>query len=228
MTKSKGIAPPRRPWTEEDLQLLRDLYPDVPCSAIAQTLGRSNAAVYSTGKKLGLAKSAEFLASEHSGRVQRGKQHPAMVASQFPKGIVPWNKGKRICVSPNHTWFQPGHVPATWLPLGSVRFNKRGGYLERKVREGNYGALNWEAVHRLVWKEAHGPIPEGHMVAFKGRKPITVLEEITPDALECITKAENMRRNTIWRKDPEVAALYQVKGQITRQVNRIQKESQSS
>ena len=53
-----------------------------------------------------------------------------------------------------------------------------------------------------------------------------VLEEITANKLECISRAENARRNSMWRLDPEVAKLYQLKGAITRQVNRIKKETQ--
>lgn len=48
--------------------------------------------------------------------------------------------------------------------------------------------------------------------------------EITIDRLECITRAENLRRNGVWR-DPELGKLYQLKGAIARQVNRIRKES---
>jgi hypothetical protein len=35
-----------------------------------------------------------------------------------------------------------------------------------------------------------------------------------------------MLENSIWRRSPELAALYQLKGQITRQVNRIKKETE--
>ncbi|WP_237736750.1 hypothetical protein [Delftia acidovorans] len=49
---------------------------------------------------------------------------------------------------------------------------------------------------------------------------------ITADRLECISRAENARRNHPARKSPELAKLVQLKGAITRQVNRIAKESQ--
>jgi hypothetical protein len=61
----------------------------------------------------------------------------------------------------------------------------------RKIREGNNGGLNWESVARLVWKEANGAIPARHMIVFKDGKKITVLEEITIDKLECISREEN-------------------------------------
>ena len=37
------------------------------------------------------------------------------------------------------------------------------------------------------WEAAHGPIPPGHRIAFKGGKPVTDEALIVPEALECIT-----------------------------------------
>jgi hypothetical protein len=227
MTKSRHIIAPKAPWSPEREALMREFYPHVPALEIAKALGVSKPQVYRRARALGLVKSEAFLQSELSGRVQRGKQHPGIVGNQFKPGLVPWNKGKHVVAGGRsaETRFKTGDRPVNWMPLGAVRVNYYG-VLERKVREGNNGGKNWEGVHRLVWKEHHGPIPRGHMVAFKGGKPLTKLEEITPDALECISHAENLRRNGIWTKSPELAQLYQLKGQINRQVNRIKKEKQ--
>ncbi|KYZ79032.1 hypothetical protein PTBPS01_03975 [Burkholderia pseudomallei] len=51
------------------------------------------------------------------------------------------------------------------------------------------------------------------------------LEEITLDRVECISMAENARRNHPRSKSPELAKLVQLKGAITRQVNRIAREA---
>ncbi|MNR62573.1 hypothetical protein D3C85_1846370 [compost metagenome] len=51
-----------------------------------------------------------------------------------------------------------------------------------------------------------------------------VLEEITADRLECITRGENAERNHPRARSPELAKLVQLKGAITRQVNRIARE----
>jgi hypothetical protein len=68
---------------------------------------------------------------------------------------------------------------------------------------------------------------------MEGRQRATVLELITPDAVEAITRGENARgenarRNHPKNKSPELARLYQLKGAITRQVNRINKEAEST
>jgi hypothetical protein len=113
-----------------------------------------------------------------------------------------------------------GQRPPNWMPLGAHKLNADG-YLVRKIREGNNGGLNWEGVHRLVWKEANGPIPARHVITFKAGMKTTILEQITADRLECISFKENALRNSVWKLDPEITKLYQLKGQITRQVNRI-------
>jgi len=227
VTKTKGIQKARTVWSKALDDLLREHYPNLPTAEIAKVLEVSKSVVYRRAWTLGLAKSEAFLQSTLSGRVQRGKQHPEMRRSQFQPGHVSWNKGKHVVAGGRsaQTRFKPGAKPVNWKPLGALRVNNYG-VLERKVREGNNGGLNWEGEHRLVWKAAHGPIPKGYVVVFKGGKPITKAEEITLDAIDCISHADNMRRNSFWTKSPELGQLYVLKGQITRQVNRLKKEKQ--
>ena len=79
-----------------------------------------------------------------------------------------------------------------------------------------------------MWEAAHGPIPDGFIVVFKPGLKTAVCEEITLDRLECITRAENARRNHPAQRDPELAKLVQLKGAITRQVNRIKKQQEQT
>jgi len=154
-----------------------------------------------------------------------------MNPTQFKPGQIPWNKGihfeaggrsaetrfKKGCMS--------GAAQHNYVPIGTLRISKDG-YLERKFTDNPAiaPAMRWEAVHRLVWKAAHGPIPDGHIVVYRPGMKTVVEEEVTLDRLECIHRSENMRRNTAYR-DPELGKLYQLKGAIARQVNRIKKES---
>ncbi|CAM8627535.1 HNH nuclease [Comamonadaceae bacterium] len=216
MTKSRGIRPPKVFWTEEEKAIVRRLYANTQNTEIVKILGRHTAkSVWGIAKKLGVKKSPEYL-KLMGGQLDghRGAQ------KRFEPGHVPWIKGKKLPGRTSSTSFVKGQRPPNWMPLGSHRINPDG-VLERKVREGNNGALNWEGVHRLVWKEAHGPIPPRHLIAFKDGKKTTVLEEITPEVLECIDRAENARRNSMWKTDPELMKLYQLKGQINRQVKKI-------
>jgi len=226
----------RHRWTPESLATLRHLYPDHTADVVAKVIGCSVKAVYNQAREQQIAKSAAFLASDKSGRVQRGKQNPAMVASQFRPGLTPWNKGKpgTTGLHPNcrATQFKKGRKPEearNYQPIGSLRINKDG-YLERKVTDNPslVPARRWVAVHRLAWEAEHGPVPAGHIVVFHPGMKTTVPELITADRLECISRAENARRNHPRNKSPELAKLVQLKGAITRQVNRITREAKEA
>jgi hypothetical protein len=227
MTKSRGILAQRRPWTALEEQLLRELYPDLPCVDVAALLDRSCLAVYQVARRLDLFKSDAFHASDMSGRVQRGRLSPAMKATQFKPGIVPWNTGTHWVAGGRsaETRFKKGHKPQTWVPVGSFRISGDGA-LERKVNDlPGPNHVRWHPVSRLVWEAANGVVAKGHMVVFKPGRKTQVLEEITLDRLECISRAENARRNHPRSSNPELAKLVQLKGAITRQVNRIARES---
>jgi hypothetical protein len=222
-----------RPWTFAETYALKGTYADYRTEDIARALGRSVTQVYAKAKVLGLQKSAAFRASDLSGRVQRGRQDPRLQATQFQPGLTPWNKGTHFVAGGRsaETRFKPRspEESANYKPIGSLRINADG-YLERKVSDdrSRAPARRWIGVHRLVWEKAHGPIPNGHVVVFRNGLRTTVLEEITEQRLECISRAELQRRNSIHtRLPPDVRQLVQLKGAITRQVNRIVKESQS-
>lgn len=204
MTKSRGILAPRHRWTEAELATLRQFYPDMSTQQVAVLLSLKAGSVYAKANSLGLRKSDAFLASDRSGRIQRGRTDPRMRATQF----------------------KPGQKPHTWVPIGSYRISGDGA-LERKVGDvPGPNHLRWHPVSRLVWEAANGPVPKGHMVIFRPGKKTTVLAEITLDRLELISRAEHARRNHPNSRSPELAQLVQLKGAITRQVNRIRREAE--
>lgn len=227
MTKSRGILPARVFWTDEQQLLLRDLYPDNRTEDIAPRIGRSAKSIYAKAKQLGIKKSAAFLASGLAGRLDgvRGG------ATRFKKGLTPWNKGTHFVAGGRsaETRFKKGR-PATearnYVPVGTLRVSKDG-YLEQKTTDDPalYPARRWVPVHRLVWLRERGPIPARHIVVFRPGLRTNQLEEITIDRLECISLAENMRRNTFHNYGPEVAKLVQLRGAITRQINKRERKS---
>lgn len=228
-----GLDGKSRDWPAEDQDALRRLYPHHSAAAVAAVLGRKPGAVWAMAQKLGLTKSAEFMASERSGRRQRGQVHPSIQHTQFKPGQAPWNKGTHFHAGGRSVLTQfktrAPEESRNYKPIGSYRISAGDGLLERKVTDDRSlePARRWVAVHRLVWEEANGPIPRGHIVVFKPGMRTNVLELITLDRLECISRAENATRNQA-RQNPELRALYQLKGAITRQVNRINKEAQES
>jgi hypothetical protein len=85
---------------------------------------------------------------------------------RFEKGMIPANKGKPMPFHPNSaaTRFKSGQrtgrANALYRPVGSERVSKDG-YIERKVHDGLPMRSRWQAVHRLNWIAANGPIPAG-------------------------------------------------------------------
>lgn len=231
--KTRRAASPSGLWVPEQIRQLKALYADQSTASIAKALGRSTASVYAKANSLGLHKSAAYFVSTEAGRIQHGRQHAGMVANQFKPGDSPWNKGTHFVAGGRsaETRFKKGQMSGQaqkrWVPVGSYRINGDG-ILDCKVTDLGRGPRDWESVARLVWKKANGELPAGHIVVFKPGRKTTVLALITTDAVEAITRAENARRNHPVNKSLELAKLVQLKGAITKQVNRINREAEQA
>lgn len=212
-----------RAWTSAEIEAVRTRYPNERCEDIARDLGRTPRGVYARANELGVRKSDAFLASGKAGRLDgvRGG------ATRFAKGHVPANKGLR------RPGWAPGRMAETqfpkgvrqgvavklYKPIGSERISKDG-YLERKVNDDLPLQRRWKAVHRIVWESAHGPIPPGHAVVFKPGRHSIEAGEITVDALELITRAELMKRNSYHNYPQPIPQLIQLRGALNRKINR--------
>lgn len=237
MSNCTSIAKPQaasRRWSPTELKLLRELYPDVPAADVAALLHRPVGQIYQAAVRHGVGKSAAFLASDLSSRIQRGKIDPRMAVGRFKPGFVPWNAGMKGWCPPGveRTQFKKGArmgaAARNWVPVGSYRITTADQILQQKTSDQpGPSCYRWTPVARLVWEAERGPIAKGSMVVFKPGCKTVKLEEITIDRLECITRAENARRNHPRNKSPELARLVQLKGAITRQVNRITREYQN-
>lgn len=115
------------------------------------------------------------------------------LTGRFKKGQVPFNKGwKGVCAKGcEKTWFKDGHLPHNTKPIGYERIT-RDGYVEVKVamRPSRKDCNdNFILKHRLIWEQANGPIPKGHIVIFKdGNK-----QNFDLDNLALITREEHLQ-----------------------------------
>lgn len=212
----------RHIWNQSEKDYIAEHYPNVRTDEIAKTLGFNLAQVYSMAKRMGLKKSQAFLDSEESGRL-RGE---CGRCTRFKPGQTSWNKGKSYQAggASVQTQFKPGNKSHNWKPVGTYRINGDG-YLDLKVNDlPGDNNVRWHPVHRLVWIEANGPVPDKHMIVFKPGMKTNVPEEITLDKLECISRADHARRHQPYARGPEFGYLVKLKGAITRHVNRITKE----
>lgn len=110
-------------------------------------------------------------------------------------------------------------MPHTWQPIGTERRDKDG-HLVRKVSDTRNKQADWQPVKNIAWRQSFGEIPPGLFVICQDRNP----DNIDPENLALVTRAQNMHRNSFRTNHPELAQLYQLKGAINRQVNRITRE----
>lgn len=221
-----------RHWRPEQLFMLRWLYPDFKADEVALCIGRSVGSVHRKAVLLEIGKSDAFKASFSSGRIQAANTDPRMLATRFKPGHKTWNEGVKgstgLHENCRKTQFKPGQKPHTTAPVGAYRINVTKGIprLEQKTNDKpGPNHVRWIPVTRLVWEQHHGPIPPKHIIVFADSKQATtVLEEITVDKLICISRKENALRNSMYAKNYELGRLSQLKGAITRQINRITRE----
>lgn len=85
----------------------------------------------------------------------------------FEKGETPWNKGVTGYMGANATSFRKGNLPHNTRPMFSERVSKDG-FIEIKVREHKTAEKpnTFELKHRWLWEQAHGPVPEKHVLIF--------------------------------------------------------------
>ncbi|HFD81022.1 MAG TPA: HNH endonuclease [Gammaproteobacteria bacterium] len=210
----------RKKWTDADIDLVKRLYPDTRTADIAKRMDRSIRSIYGIANKLGLKKSAEFLSTPASGRMKPGDKRGS--STRFRKGNIPHNKGKKGFQAGGRSiemQFKKGHlggIAAERLqPLGTERITKDG-IRQRKIRMDGPPQRRWKAVHTILWEEHHGPVPDGHIVVFKNGDR----SDIRLENLELITRAENMRRNSIHRLPEELAEVCRLKGVLKRHITR--------
>lgn len=217
MTASRGINRPRWRPTPEQLEVLRRDFATTPTAELADRFGCAPHQVHRRARCMGLRKDEAYLASA-GGRLDgvRG------MGTRFQPGHVPWTKGRRLPGHGGPTTFKPGTRPHNYVPVGSYRIAARG-YLQRKMTDTGYPPRDWVMVHRLVWEAANGPIPDGHVVAFRAGRHTTELAAITVDALELVPRVELLRRNSVNRYPKEIADLMKLRGALNRQINRRSK-----
>lgn len=218
----------RRRWTADEDALLVARYPHEPTAALATQLRRTLSATFNRARGLGLAKSAAYLSTAASGRMQPGST--LGLSGRFGPGHVPANKGLR---RPGwhrgrmrETQFRPGGrsgaAARNWRPIGTILVDPDG-YRRIKVRDARPGEHTgfgnvrvWPMLQRHVWEQAHGPIPPGHSVVFKnGRR-----DDVRLENLELLSREELLARNTIHRLPKPLADTCRLLGALNRQIRK--------
>lgn len=224
----------RRPWTKKETTAFRKAYPGTDTKILAARLKRTVCSLYGWATKCGVTKSAAYQARKKAVEAERLRR--SGIAYRYSRGHVPANAGLR------RPGYAPGRMGATqfkkgsmsgqaakhYQPIGSYRINADG-YLDRKLSDVGLPQRRWQCVHRLVWIAANGPIPPGHAVTFKAGRATTDVEKITPDAVELVSRAQLMLRNSYHTNyPPEIRQVIQLRGALQRRINKLVKRKRPS
>ncbi|MEE6129144.1 HNH endonuclease signature motif containing protein [Chryseobacterium arthrosphaerae] len=181
-------------FSPEEDKILIEKYLEIPVKRLAVILKRSSCGVNSRLRQLNLIIPKELAATRKE-------------SGMFRKGKIATNKGKKQIeyMSPEAiektkaSRFQKEHIPhnakTDWEEV------------QRKDSSGNkYWMIKIPENRKLVykhvwlWENKNGKVPKGYNVVFKNKNTLDARLE----NLECISKAENMLRNTIHRYPEEL------------------------
>lgn len=210
-------------WTPDEDAALAALFPDNKTELVATLLGRRYSQVANHAHYMKLNKSPEYMelhnAQSKKVVLEAGMNH------RFKKGQAPVNKGKKLqefmtvegIKNSTATRFRKGNAPHNTRKDGdiSIRQDKTG----RSYQYIRVALAKWVLLHAHVWEQANGKVPEGSIIVFKDGN--TMNTELSN--LECITKAENMARNTIHRYPEEIVSTVRTIGVLNRKINSISK-----
>ena len=185
-------------WTAEEVAILRRYYPDTSTRDLAARLGLTINQIHRKANQLQIKKSARCSGTIYSGRCQPGERRAR--ATEFKKGHTPHNKGKT-------------------MPIGKVVMSR--GYSKKKIAN-NRDDSDWKLVHVLVWEAAHGPVPAGHVIIFKDHDR----RNVALDNLACISRADNMRLNSIQRYPDELKRTIRAVAKLRKKIQDKQHEKQ--
>lgn len=194
---------------EEDAFILAN-YLTIPMKRIAKMLGRADNTARQRLHTLGYR-----VPQEVADRFAR--------ESRLKKGHTPPNKGKKMSQQQREkcskTWFQKGHLPHNTLHDGAIRprMDEHSPYLYVRLAK-----RKWELLHRVVWEQHYGKIPEGMMVTFKdGNTKNCAIEN-----LMLTTREETMKKNSIHNLPAEVKNTIRVLQGYKRKLNTHEKKHQ--
>ncbi len=197
-------------------------YPTKKADDLANELGLKTHQVYRLAYSMGLKKDASFYDNPANGRfnklMRQGYCH------RFKKGSIPYNKGKKMNLTPEAkkaqapTQFKAGQVPHNSYPDGTeVIFKDSKGIKYYKIKVPGVNKLVFK--HVWMYQELIG-IPPQHIVRFKDGNTLNCVIE----NLEAITRKEHMLRNTIHRYPDELKSVMKLVSKLKNKIKTHEKQ----
>jgi hypothetical protein len=202
-------------WTTDEVQLLIEIYPDISTEEVAKRLGRNYRSTANKANYLGLKKSEKYFSSESCRMFKKGERRGG--AFEFNKGHKPWNYGmKGIRIGGEETQFKKGHKPVQTKYDGAITIHNDGNKQYQFIR---ISEKAWKPLHTYLWEKENGPIPKGSIVVFRDKDTMNC----TIENLECITRAENMKRNSFYRFPKELRETIRTVSKLKKLINQHEK-----
>lgn len=193
---------------------IRRNYLKIPIKRLAEIIGRSYTLVVGRMRKMELVVPKEI--------IEKRK-----LDSRRKKGDIPFNKGLKQ--SSYMSAEQIEKTAATRFKKGSTPHNTKANDGEISIRKDKDGRLykyirlglgKWELLHRIIWIKKNGDIPKNSCIIFKNGNTM----DFSIGNLECVTRSEHMKNNSYHRYGKEIAGLIQLRGALTRQINKHTKK----
>lgn len=195
----------------EILEIIKNRFSDESTITIATDLGLSASKVNYLASKIGVKKSENQVAAT---RWKTGQKNG--VQYQFPKGNIPFNKGKKMSnevrLKTEKTQFKKGNKPHNTKPIGTIntRYDKTGiPYQYIKISDSN-----WELYHRHIWEKENGIIPKGYRIHFIDRNTLNC----SIDNLQMLNPQDALSRNTIARFPTELISAIQLNKRLIKKI----------
>lgn len=184
------------PYSDDDIKIVSQLYPTTRNAEIAKVIGRSLSSVNHLGQRCGFKKDKAFIAQmsaeawinnpNHGGKAgffKKGVEHPF-------RGI---KKSPEARAKVEHLFFKKGNIPHNAKANG-YRSIDTNGYHKIKTDKG------MEFLHRKIWEDNNGEIPDNYLVSFKdGDRNNCNIENLV-----LVSRQNNMSCNSIRNYPPEV------------------------
>lgn len=198
-------------YTAKEDQFILDNYKKLPMKRISAMLGRCESSARQRLHRLGYT-------------VPKDVAMKFALESRIKPGTMPPNKGKKMSdelrEKIKHTFFAKGHVPhnAKYDGHVSVRKDTSG----RHYKYIRISQAKVELLHRHLWEQHYGKIPEGYIVSFKDRNTMNCVIE----NLELISREENMKRNSVQNLPEEIKTAIRYVAGFNRKINTYVKNNQ--
>lgn len=172
-------------WTEERIQRLRELYPDLTNQKIGEILGTTKDSVDTKAFKLGLKKSKGFR--------KRLFELTGGNSGNWKKGCTSWRKGKKGIISEGGkaTWFQKGHSPSFTKPIGTVNL-----HFDTKTNRIRFwykvSQFKWVPYAHYLFSQWYGEVPKGMYILHKNGNRL----DFRLENLECVSPREYFLRQS--------------------------------